>query len=141
MPLCMPPPQDISNLRASLGDGMDQGLTSPPASGIYVPYVTSYYSVLIPTTPQALAFQRTPDEVLAIVYGNALGTPGGAQRRQEPPDMNQPGPGTACKRLVAHCFMVVCQVSSRTASTAASSSVHQCRLGSLCGRHGTRHTS
>ena len=76
-PVAVPPKQDISNLRATLGNGKDQGLTTPAASGIYIPYVTPYLSVLIPTT-QGLAFSRTTDEVLRIVYSSAVGAPGGA---------------------------------------------------------------
>ena len=56
--------QDISNLRAAIGGGADAGITSPAASGLYIPYVApKYFSVIIPTDSNGLAFARTVSEV------------------------------------------------------------------------------
>ncbi len=70
--------QALSNLRAAVGGGKDQGITSPAADGsLYVPYLTSKYeSNLVPTNAASLAFARTIPEVLAIVYGGSASTPG-----------------------------------------------------------------
>lgn len=58
-------PQDISNFRASIGGGKDEGITNPPANGqLYVPFMqNNYLSQLLATTPNGLAFARTPAEV------------------------------------------------------------------------------
>ena len=61
--------QDISNFRASVGGGMEEGITQPPANGqLYIPYVeNNYQAQLLATTGQALAFARTPAEVRALI--------------------------------------------------------------------------
>ena len=57
---------------------MDAGITTPNATTneVYVPYFSKANSVLIPTTSQALAFTRTPQQILAIAYGGNASQPG-----------------------------------------------------------------
>lgn len=55
----------ISNLRASVGGGKDQGFDEGIGANI------------VPADANAIAFARTTREVLNIVYLNANGTPGG----------------------------------------------------------------
>ena len=66
--------QVLSNLRGKVGDGKDQGIVTPPADG----RSTSYpFANLIPQDGEGIVFQRTPSEVLAIVYGGNSTQPGG----------------------------------------------------------------
>lgn len=66
------PPNKISNLRATLGGGKDQGVTPsfPPNT------VAGDQLNLVPSDANALAFGRTPREVLNIVYGQVNASAG-----------------------------------------------------------------
>ena len=66
--------QALSNLRGKVGDGKDQGIVTPPADGRSTPYP---FANLIPQDGKGIVFQRTPDEVLAIVYAGNSTQPGG----------------------------------------------------------------
>ena len=54
--------QKVSNLRATVGGGKDQGITSPLASGVMN---TPYSSNLVPADSSSLVFARTPTEASA----------------------------------------------------------------------------
>ena len=54
--------QKVSNLRATVGGGKDQGITSPMASGVMN---TPYSSNLVPADSSSLVFARTPTEASA----------------------------------------------------------------------------
>ncbi len=66
--------QALSNLRGKVGNGKDQGIVTPPAGGQSTQYP---FANLIPQDGKGIVFQRTPDEVLAIVYGGNSTQPGG----------------------------------------------------------------
>ncbi len=66
--------QALSNLRGKVGDGKDQGIVTPPADGQSTPYP---FANLIPQDGTGKVFQRTPAEVLAIVYGGNSTQAGG----------------------------------------------------------------
>ena len=65
--------QGLSNLRGKAGNGKDQGIVVPPADGRNASYP---FANLVPQDGSGKAFQRTPDEVLAIVYGGNATQPG-----------------------------------------------------------------
>lgn len=52
----------MSNLRATVGGGKDQGITSPMANGVIN---TPYSSNLVPADSNSLVFARTPTEASA----------------------------------------------------------------------------
>ena len=54
--------QKLSNLRATVGGGKDEGITSPMANGVRN---TSYSSNLVPADSNSLVFARTPTEASA----------------------------------------------------------------------------
>ena len=66
--------QGLSDLRGKVGGGKDQGIVVPRADGRSTPYPLAS---LIPQDGTGLAFQRTPLEVLAIVYGGNATQAGG----------------------------------------------------------------
>lgn len=74
----------VSALRATLGGGGETPLTLPN-TGVTIPYVATpattitpvYASSIVAANSNALAYARTPDQVLHIVYGNV--TPGTAK--------------------------------------------------------------
>ena len=70
---CLPLLQGLSNLRGKAGDGKDQGIVAPPADGRNTSYP---FANLIPQDGTGKVFKRTPDEVLAIVYGGNSTEPG-----------------------------------------------------------------
>ena len=58
------PVQKVSDLRATVGGGKDQGITSPMANGVKN---TPYSSNLVPADSNSLVFARTPTEASATV--------------------------------------------------------------------------
>ena len=54
--------QKVSDLRATVGGGKDQGITSPMANGVKN---TPYSSNLVPADSNSLVFARTPTEASA----------------------------------------------------------------------------
>ncbi|CAL8468889.1 g8430 [Coccomyxa elongata] len=71
--------QALSDLRAKLGGGKDEGITIPNATAsIYLPNILDFFQAnIVPADTDAKMFVRTPQEVLAIEYGGSASKPGG----------------------------------------------------------------
>ena len=71
--------QALSDLRAKVGGGKDEGITIPNATAsFYGPDVLEFFQAnIVPTDSNAMIFARTPQEVLAIAYGGNANQPGG----------------------------------------------------------------
>ena len=71
--------QALSDLRAKVGGGKDQGITIPAAAAsIYGPNILEFFQAnIVPADTDAMIFARTPQEVLAIAYGGNANQPGG----------------------------------------------------------------
>lgn len=72
-------PQALSDLRAKVGGGKDEGITIPNATNsFYGPNILDFFQAnIVPTDSDAKIFARTPQEVLAIAYGGNANKPGG----------------------------------------------------------------
>lgn len=70
--------QALSDLRGKVGGGKDEGITIPAAAAsIYGPDVLEFFQAnIVPADNNAMIFARTPQEVLAIVYGGNANQPG-----------------------------------------------------------------
>ncbi|EIE26901.1 hypothetical protein COCSUDRAFT_59405 [Coccomyxa subellipsoidea C-169] len=70
--------QALSDLRAKVGGGKDEGITIPSATAsIYGPNVLNFFQAnIVPADIDAKIFARTPQEVLAIAYGGDATKPG-----------------------------------------------------------------
>ncbi|BDA43113.1 Desiccation-related protein PCC13-62 [Coccomyxa sp. Obi] len=71
--------QALSDLRGKVGGGKDEGITIPAAvASIYGPNILEFFQAnIVPADTNAMIFARTPQEVLAIVYGGDASKPGG----------------------------------------------------------------
>ena len=71
--------QALSDLRAKLGGGKDEGITIPAATAsIYLSNILDFFQAnIVPADTDAKIFARTPQEVLAIQYGGSASKPGG----------------------------------------------------------------
>jgi hypothetical protein len=65
--------QGLSDFRNRAGGGKDQGVVVPKADGRNSSYP---FANLVPQDGLGKAFERTPDEVLAIFYGGSAKQPG-----------------------------------------------------------------
>jgi hypothetical protein len=63
----------VSALRATLGGGNETTLTVPTGTGPFVTTIPTPSAIVAATTANAIAFARTTDQVLHIVYGTANG--------------------------------------------------------------------
>lgn len=70
--------QALSDLRAKVGGGKDEGITIPAATAsIYGPNILEFFQAnIVPADTDAKIFARTPQEVLAIAYGGDATKPG-----------------------------------------------------------------
>jgi hypothetical protein len=66
----------VSALRAMLGGGNETTLTVPTGTGPFVTSIPTPSSIVAATTTNAIAFARTTDQVLHIVYGTFSNTAG-----------------------------------------------------------------
>jgi hypothetical protein len=63
----------VSTLRATLGGGNETMLTVPTGTGPFTTTIPTPSSIVAATSANAIAFARTTDQVLHIVYGTANG--------------------------------------------------------------------
>lgn len=71
----------VSALRATLGGGNETTLTVPTGTGPFITTIPTPSAIVASTTANAIAFARTTDQVLHIVYGaagNGAGVKSGA---------------------------------------------------------------
>ena len=61
----------VSALRATLGGGNETTLTVPTGTGPFITTIPTPSAIVAATTTNAIAFARTTDQVMHIVYGSA----------------------------------------------------------------------
>ena len=66
----------VSALRGTLGGGNETTLTVPTGTGPFITTIPTPSAIVASTTANAIAFARTTDQVLHIVYGSLSNTTG-----------------------------------------------------------------
>ncbi len=66
----------VSALRATLGGGNETTLTVPTGTGPFIATIPTPSAIVASTTANAIAFARSTDQVLHIVYGSLSNTAG-----------------------------------------------------------------
>jgi len=66
----------VSALRATLGGGNETALTIPSGTGPFVTTIPTPSAIIAATSANAIAYARTTDQVLHIVYGSLSNTAG-----------------------------------------------------------------